>query len=144
MRFTYRNHLDELSKLAKDIAAFGKQSALDADFLFSLNLCLDEILTNVISYAFDDAGSHEIVMDIERADWDVIVVVSDGGKPFDPLSAKRPDFEASIETRKIGGLGMHFVRTMTNRVEYSRENGQNRLKIVKSIPKIDPTTFKIS
>jgi anti-sigma regulatory factor (Ser/Thr protein kinase) len=55
----------------------------------------------------------------------------DSGRPFDPLSdAPEPDLNAVVEERRIGGLGVHLVKTLMDQMHYKRENEQNRLTIV--------------
>ena len=60
------------------------------------------------------------------------MLIADDGRPFDPLTeAPEPDLESAIEDRPIGGLGVHLVRTMMDEVRYRREEGKNRLTLVK-------------
>ena len=53
----------------------------------------------------------------------------DNGRPFDPSAAPYPNLTGSLEDRDAGGLGIHLIRNMVDRVEYRREDGQNRLRI---------------
>ena len=66
------------------------------------------------------------------SDSDAITIeIVDSGKPFDPLSdAPEPDLDAAVEERRIGGLGVHLVKTLMDQMHYKRENDQNRLTIV--------------
>jgi anti-sigma regulatory factor (Ser/Thr protein kinase) len=57
----------------------------------------------------------------------LIADVSDGGAPFDPLAQPAPDIHAPIEERKVGGLGIHLLRTLMDAVEYRRADGRNHL-----------------
>src|SRR5262249_51957977 len=95
-----------------------------------LSLALDEVLTNVVAYAFADGLRHEIEVAIEIRDDDIAATVSDDGAPFDPFSQPPPDTHATIEDRRIGGLGIHLLRSLTHAVEYRREGGRNRLTFV--------------
>ena len=45
--------------------------------------------------------------------------------PFNPLELPRPDTDSSLDDRAIGGLGIHFVRTLMNDMTYRREGGRN-------------------
>jgi anti-sigma regulatory factor (Ser/Thr protein kinase) len=133
MRFTYRNDLAELAKLAADIEAFAEQHQLDAACVQTFNLCLDEVLTNIVSYGYTDTGPHEIYLDLEATPREVTAAVRDDARAFDPLTeAPVPDLNAALEDRKIGGLGVHFVKTLMTRVAYRRENGWNVLEMARA------------
>ena len=67
-----------------------------------------------------------------RRDEDVIVVIKDTGKPFDPTSVQLPDLDAGLEERKIGGLGVYFMKTLTDEVMYEYRDGKNVLRLVVS------------
>ena len=63
----------------------------------------------------------------------MIITFIDSGKPFNPLNIVEPDISLSAEEREIGGLGIFLVKKTMNLVEYEYKNGQNILKIKKSI-----------
>lgn len=132
MRFTYLNQLSELEKLAGDLESFGEKEDLNPAVVNAFNLCLDEILTNIISYGFEDEGEHEIVLDMGReGDW-ITAVMEDPGKEFNPLTdAKDPDLEAELEDREIGGLGIFFLKQMMDELTYERVGDRNRLTMKK-------------
>ena len=61
----------------------------------------------------------------------VTIEIVDGGRPFDPLNdAPAPDLTSGVADRRLGGLGVHFVRTLMDDVQYERSAGKNRLKMV--------------
>lgn len=130
-----RNDLAELARLAEAIEAFGEEAELGMKLVFSLNLVLDELVTNVISYGYNGqpAGEHEITVALSVEDGRLTAVLLDDGRPFDPLSKGPADTDSPLEDRKIGGLGVHFVRTMMDEVGYSRVDGRNCLKLVKNL-----------
>lgn len=99
------------------------------DDAIGLDVALDELLTNTISYAFADGHMHEIVATLELDGGDLVIELRDDGKPFDPLSIPEPDLDADIEERQLGGLGMHFVRTVMDDVSYDRSGGWNVLTL---------------
>ncbi len=134
MRFTYENQLSELEKLAGNLEAFGEQEDVNLAVIHAFNLCLDEILTNIISYGFDDKDEHVVTLDITREGDVICAVMEDPGKEFNPLTdAKEPDLDASIEEREIGGLGIFFLKQMMDELEYERVGDHNRLTMKKKI-----------
>jgi anti-sigma regulatory factor (Ser/Thr protein kinase) len=128
---TLANRLEEIERLAGIVEAFGAQHGLPAAVLFQLNVALDEILTNVISYGYEDDGAHQVVVRMALdGDW-LRVEVEDDGRPFDPLQVPEPDLAAGIDRPGNGGLGMHFVRSMMDEVAYRREDARNIFSMAK-------------
>ncbi len=135
MRYTYCNDLKQLDKLAEDLESFGEEAEVHPMLVHTFNLCLDEILTNIISYGFEDEDQHEVVLEIEAVGDKVKAVISDDGKAFNPLvEAKDPDLDAVIEDREIGGLGVFFLKQMMDKLDYCREGGRNILTMEKTLP----------
>lgn len=98
-----------------------------------LELVLDELLTNQINYGFRDGMAHEILVDLRVESDRLSVEIRDDGVPFDPLSVGRPDLDAGLDERQLGGLGMHFVRTLVDDVSYRRTSGWNVVALGKRL-----------
>jgi len=134
MRKTYRNDLSELSRLSADIEAFCEQQQIDFESASALQLCLDEVATNVISYAWKDEQLHTFEVSLKREYNVVTATVRDDGDPFDPTTqVKDPDLTADIESREIGGLGVHFCRTLMQRFAYTRDGAHNVLTLERAL-----------
>lgn len=97
------------------------------------NLAIEELTTNSIKYGYDDGGEHIIEFELKFTPSELVIVVTDDGRPFNPLEAREPDTSLPIEQRPIGGLGIHLLRKMTDGMEYTRQNGKNRLTLRKSL-----------
>jgi serine/threonine-protein kinase RsbW len=93
----------------------------------NVKVVLDEILTNIISYAYADAGEHSIVTRFSLEQGQLTVQVEDDGRPFNPLNAPEPDTKQLLEERPIGGLGIYLVRKLIDELEYRRQNERNIL-----------------
>jgi serine phosphatase RsbU (regulator of sigma subunit)/anti-sigma regulatory factor (Ser/Thr protein kinase) len=107
--------------------ARGSCAELDVaeDDVYRLDLCVTELLTNIVSYAHPDSGPHLAVLDL-RIEHDVIrLVVSDAGVPFDPRAAPAPSMPMSLEHASIGGHGIRLVRNFSEGCTYRREAGRN-------------------
>lgn len=134
-RLTLRiaNDVAELSRVAESVDLYCGANGLPADAAFDINVALEELLMNTISYGFENSKSHEIVVTIAKDRETVTIEISDDGQAFDPLQAAAPDLDAPLEERRIGGLGIHFVKTMMDTVEYRRADGRNHLTLRKRI-----------
>ena len=107
-----------------------QEGGLSGELTFKLMLAIEEAATNVVSYAFAEMPPpHRIQIRIDIDDNRCIVEVVDNGRPFDPSAAPPPDLTGPLEERDPGGLGIHLIRNMADRIEYRREDGQNRLRI---------------
>lgn len=125
------NTIDEIGVAAEAIEQFCAGHGVPTDALFKINVVVEEILTNVIMHGFADTDRHEIVVTMTRETGQIVVEVSDDGIAFDPLQAPPPDLTSALEDRKVGGLGIHFMRTMMDGAAYRREGGRNHLTIRK-------------
>jgi anti-sigma regulatory factor (Ser/Thr protein kinase) len=128
-----RNDLDDLPKLTGMLIRCGEQFRIPEPLVRQLELALDEIVTNIISYAYPDGGAHVIRVDVGVDDSGITAIVEDDGVPFNPLDREAPDTTAPIEDRGIGGLGIHLVRELMDDVRYDRIGTRNRLTITKAI-----------
>ncbi len=129
-----RNSLSELERIGQVTTEFGQRHHLPEQLVFEVNLALEEVLVNIISYGYDDQNEHEIVLHLSIQDGEVQAEVEDDGWPFNPLEVAVPDVGQSVEERPIGGLGVHLVRQVMDAIEYTRQQGKNRLVMKKRIP----------
>ena len=127
------NDVAELSRAAEAVDLYCEGNAIPSDIAFKINVALEELLMNTISYGFTDSNPHEIVVTIAKDEDAVAIEIDDDGQAFDPLQAAAPDLDAPIEDRRIGGLGIHFVKTMMDTVEYRRADGHNHVTLHKRL-----------
>ncbi len=136
LNVSLKNKLEEIPNLAQAIENFAEANNLPEHTVFQINLCLDELLTNTISYGFPEGGEHEIPVTITLQGEMLVINLRDDGLAFNPLERSEPDTSQGIEERPIGGLGIHLVRNMMDEIEYRRESGQNVLVMKKQLNNI--------
>ena len=101
----------------------------------NLNISLDELITNIVSYGYRDSEEHEIHLTLTDRTGSLVTVLEDDGTAFDPFtSAPEPDLDASVEERRIGGLGVYFVKTLMDEAIYERIDNRNRITLVQHAP----------
>ena len=127
--FVIRNDFADLPPLVQEVHSFLEGREISAKAALGVDLVLEEVITNILKYAYRDAGSHRILIRIELTPEQVILVIEDDGRPFDPLSAPRPDTHQPLSERPIGGLGLHLVRDVAQSVSYRRHDGKNCLEV---------------
>ena len=128
---TLRNDIDEIPRLHALIQSIAEETDMDHALAMSLNLALEEAVSNVMLYAYPE-GSQGVV-DIEAAVRDdrIDFSVSDSGVPFDPTAAADPDLAADLKDRPIGGLGIFLVKRIMDEVTYTRKGDKNILSMTK-------------
>ena len=101
----------------------------------NLNISLDELITNIVSYGYGDTDEHEIHVTLTERNGSLVTVLEDDGTAFDPFtSAPEPDLDASVAERRIGGLGVYFVKTLMDEATYERLDNRNRITLVQHAP----------
>jgi anti-sigma regulatory factor (Ser/Thr protein kinase) len=131
---TLRTDLSELAALAAFVERFAADELLPPDVTFQLNLALEELITNTVSYGHPDGPGAPIRLRMERLGDVVEVDMIDEGVAFDPRTVPEPDLDAPLEERRAGGLGIYFVRQFVDEFDYHREDGRNHLRLRKRVP----------
>ena len=127
-RFALRNDRAEIPQLYREIEALGKAGGVDASQVGRLQLALEEAVTNTIDYGLPVGGTYEIDIRGTVEDGVVEVTVEDDGVAYDPLTdAPAFDPDQKMDDRRIGGIGVHLVRTLMDDVKYLRVGERNRL-----------------
>ncbi|MBU0972816.1 MAG: ATP-binding protein [Proteobacteria bacterium] len=127
--------LENLEAFLDAVRGFAADCGMDDKLLHQVELSLEEVLVNVISYAYpkEEQGDVEV-----RCAWDIqkglTVVVVDSGAAFDPLAKPDPDTSLSLDERGIGGLGIFLTKKMMDKVTYERCHGKNIFTMTKLCP----------
>ena len=132
-----RNDIQQIPTLAEWIDGL----EIPAELNMQVNLALEEAVSNVMLYAYPDTNSGQVFVEFVRldnaGDSQIIFTISDSGIPFDPTQKPPVDTTLSAEERSIGGLGIHLVRQLMDKVEYKRQEDKNILTLTKKITKND-------
>ena len=127
------NDLREIAGVAAKIDEFCAARGLAAQLAYAVNLAIEEILTNTISYGYDDDDPHRIELILRLEPGALVVVTVDDSRAFDPSQVEpAPDLQSSLEERAPGGLGLFLVQQMMDEVEYQRRDGCNVVMLTKS------------
>lgn len=133
-RIVIGNSIADMAKVADLVDRFGEEHAIPQRAIINMNVCLDELLNNTISYGYADQNAHDITVELSlTGDKSLSAEISDDAAPFDPREAAPPSFDGTI-----GGLGVHFVRTLMDEIAYARVENRNVVKITKRLtPEMD-------
>lgn len=129
------NKKDELRNLLTKIDEFLAHNCKNPALVNKIVMCMDELVTNVISYAYTDKAEHEIYISaqVDNVKHEVSIIIKDDGEEFDPTNPNKPNIHHPIQQRQVGGLGLHIVSSILDKMVYHRENEMNVLTVTKSL-----------
>ncbi len=130
LEITISNRLPDYARVTNQIDSFSKQHKLPEKLRLKINVVLDELITNTISYAYRDDHEHHIMIVLDLSSDRLMVQIADDGIPFNPLAIEKPDTQLTLDDRNIGGLGIHLVRHMMSKVSYQRRVGKNVITMI--------------
>ena len=130
---TIKNQISELERVNQFLDEIAEELGLDMELHMNLNLVLEEMVSNVIFYAYPEGKTAEIELMAESHDKELTFVLSDGGKEFDPTAKEDANPDVNPMERDIGGMGIYIVKNIMNEVTYQRLEGKNLLTMTKEI-----------
>jgi sigma-B regulation protein RsbU (phosphoserine phosphatase) len=125
------NNLSSIGLVNEEFENFCARNEVPEDVMRRIEVVFDELLSNIISYGFDDDELHEVDVHVSFDSRRLVIEIQDGGRPFNPFSQESPDTNLSVEDRQIGGLGIHLVRQMMDEVSYERHINKNVVRLVR-------------
>ena len=131
-KFELKNRISGLKVLNQHLNNWAKDTNLTANSILRINICLDELFTNIVSYGFEDDMEHTIKFTLKAENNLLTINIEDDGIPFNPLEKVDPDFPDNVDSAKIGGLGIHIIKKLMDNVRYERKQG-NKLTMIKNI-----------
>lgn len=130
LALTVENRVEELARIAAAVENLAEQENWPPDFLFKVNLVLEEFGINIMNYGYDD-GLHNFQIKLTSETDTVTIEFIDDGKPFNPLEDNpEADTETNVDDRPIGGLGLFLIKEMTEEFSYRREDSRNHSTMV--------------
>ena len=128
-----KNNVTELEKVAQFIEEIGEELGLSMELQMNLNLVMEEMVTNVIFYAYPQGEEADIELLAKSDGKELTFVLSDQGKEFDPTAKEDADLDVNPAERELGGMGIFIVKNIMNKVTYQRLEGKNLLTMTKGI-----------
>ena len=136
----FGGNLAEIAGLATQVEAFCAAHQVGDDVAHAVNLSLDELLTNTMTYGADGVERQQVEIVLSLDDAALTTQIRDTGPAFDPLEVPDPDLDSDVEDRPIGGLGVFLVREMMDDMRYRRVDGRNEVTLIKRLHPAAPDT----
>jgi len=105
---------------------------VDDRTVFVIRLAVEELFTNMVKYNPDGDPAIGITAVLDGGSI-TVSLVDRGGTPFDVTAARTPDLDLPMEERRVGGLGLHLVQTLVDRLEYSHKDGHTTITFIKTL-----------
>lgn len=126
---TISSDIAELHGALAALAQFCRETSVDGEACRLMSLALDEMLVNVMRYAYENGG--EICIGFRSEEERLVVEVADRGRPFDPTGADSPDLDSMADEGVERGRGIFLARQCVDEFDYHYADGVNRLTLVK-------------
>jgi anti-sigma regulatory factor (Ser/Thr protein kinase) len=124
------NKLSELDRLIQSIEEYFETINISTKQQFNIQICIDEIVTNIINYGYPNMDNGNIELSIELEAGLIKLIIKDDALPYNPLDAPEPDLESPLESRRIGGLGVFLVKQLSKNQIYERKENINYFTVV--------------
>lgn len=128
------NQLNEVTRIAQFIEELGMSLQLPASITLSINLAIEEAITNIIRYGYPSHKESEIMLRTSVAPGKLVARIIDDGISFDPTTVKNTsDSAQSLDQQLTKGLGLFLIRRTMDKVEYHSVDNHNELILTKNI-----------
>lgn len=128
-----KNQVEELARVNQFNDEIGDELGLDAELRMNLNLVMEEMVSNIIFYAYPEGKVADIELMAESDGRELTFTLSDQGKAFDPTMREDTNLDVNPMEREIGGMGICIVKSIMNEVTYQRLGDRNLLTMKKNI-----------
>jgi len=128
LRVSVANDVREVRRINNALGDFLAEEGVPGRTIHHVRLVVEELVVNVVRYAYGDQATHKIGVDVRTEPRRVVVTVEDDGRPFNPNDVPAPQLRESLEARRVGGLGIHLVKKLSRELTYTRENDRNRVR----------------
>ena len=133
---TVDSRLERLTEIADFVELAARNSGLDDNQIYDVQMAVDEACANVIEHAYRGRANGTIDIVCEKRGKEFVVTIQDFGERFDPKKVTRPRTRDPLSKRSIGGLGLFFMHKMMDKVKFEFTAGSgNRLTMIKKIEK---------
>jgi putative MATE family efflux protein len=119
LNFSVKYTNEDVQQALETIVAFLETCDITPGTLFQINLCCEELMYNIVTYAVNkDAEKHMFDIHIVCREDAVSVLLKDDGKPFNPI------LNTITINEDGGGLGLALVNTLAD-IQYKYMYNQN-------------------
>jgi sigma-B regulation protein RsbU (phosphoserine phosphatase) len=134
MNLVIASDFQEIGRLNKELVRFAAKNNLPDAVTRKLNIAIDDLVNNIISYGTEKSAGHSIEINCSYSQNRLMLEVIDSGKPFNPFENLQADTTSPVDSREIGGLGRLLVKELMDEVDYERQKDKNVVKLIMNLP----------
>ena len=132
MEKKFKRELKSLDKISNFVSDFIARNGIDDSLTFTINLAVDELFTNMVKY--NTQNKNEISISLNRDGNRLVVRLIDHDvEPFDMTKRGKVNTRQRLADRKPGGLGIHIVRKLVDKIDYEYRNRQSTVTLIKML-----------
>lgn len=132
MEKKFKRDISSLEKIFDFIGDFVTKNKFDDSITFTLNLVVEELFTNLVKY--NEETSQDILISLNQDRNKLIVSLTDFDvEPFDVTKSGEVDVDQSIKKRKVGGLGLHLVKQLVDKIDYEYKDRESKITLIKNL-----------
>jgi len=130
-KYKFTDNINDIARLESIVHSMGEEWGIDEKLQFSINIVLEELISNTIFYGFANKdSSNEINIEAVKKTDEILITLSDNAIAFNILEQEEKELsDKSLEEQEVGGLGIHFIKKLTSFIKYNRKNGFNYLTL---------------
>ncbi len=131
-QLTVEGYFKNLACIGEFVSEAARQAGLADRAVYAVRMAVDEACTNIIEHAYRGEGRGQIRLIYQIQADGLSIVIYDQGEPFSPTSVPELDIQAPLEARQSGGMGLFFIRSLMDQVEFTFGTPEgNRLTMFK-------------
>lgn len=132
MEKKFKRKISSLEEVFNFIHEFSAANGLDESVVFTINLAVEEIFTNMVKYSTEN--SNDILLDLKMDKNDLVIHLTDFDvEPFDITKTAEVDTRQTLQERKAGGLGIHLVKQMMDEIDYEYKDRRSKITLIKHL-----------
>ena len=129
-QLTIGGYFKNLAEVSNFVGQAAVQAGLDERGVYAVKMAVDEACTNIIKHAYGGEGRGQIRLTYKVRANGLQVTIYDQGKPFAPSKVPQLDTQAPLVARQSGGMGMYFIRTLMDDIEFKFGTAQGNQLIL--------------
>ncbi|MFQ5708879.1 MAG: ATP-binding protein [bacterium] len=130
----FKRDIESLDEIFVFLDDFIAKNRIDESISFTVNLVVEELFTNMVKY--NPGSAHDVLIEISRNENRLIVSLTDFDvEPFDITKTEEVKIDQHLQERKVGGLGIHLVKQMVDKIEYEYKNRNSKITLIKHLEK---------
>lgn len=122
---------ENLADVRKFVSQYVKEQGFSSDKVADITLAVDEACTNIIKHAYGYDSSKKLQIHLEFDNEEVAIYIEDYGKSFDPERYKKPSLHEQVKQKKRGGMGIHLMKSLMDKIHYEKKGQKNVLCLCK-------------